>query len=79
MNIILKTFARPDVESLQRLFKYYQNDTKLEFVFDNSYDKLIIFICTDKCFLKDDFDLVSVIDFKTEPSVSFWAKQHTKI
>ncbi len=80
MKIRLTTFARPDIDLLAKLSKRYLFGGKtwkdLEFVVDDSYDKMIIFTYPHIDTINRGYKEKSAITFMTEPTVSSWAKKH---
>ena len=80
MKVRLTTFARPDKDLLNRFSRRYlglrTTWKDLEFVTDESYDRLVILTYPYKDTLERGYDSRKAITFMTEPSVSFYAKPH---
>ena len=80
MKVRLTTFARPDKDLLNKFSQRYLERTTtwkdLEFVTNESYDKLVILTYPYKDTLERGYDPRKAITFLTEPSVSFYAKPH---
>lgn len=80
MKVRLTTFARPDQDLLEKFSKRYLFGTKiwkdLEFVTDESYDRLVIFTYPYKETFEAGYKAEKAITFMTEPSISFYSKSH---
>lgn len=80
MKVRITTFARPDEDLLKRLLARYNNSSvfwkDIEFVADETYDYLVIFTYPFKQTLQKGYDQKKAITFMTEPSVSYFVKEH---
>lgn len=80
MRIRLTTFARPDDDLLKRFsLRYIDGKTvwkDLQFVTDESYDRLVILTYPYERTLQQGYLPEKSIIFMTEPSVSYFAKAH---
>ncbi|MEI2271715.1 glycosyltransferase family 10 [Sphingobacterium sp. ML3W] len=80
MKIRLTTFARPDDDLLTRFTNRYLSGGKtwkdLEFVSDESYDRLVILTYPHKDTLEKGYEKNKALTFMTEPTLSYYAKSH---
>lgn len=80
MKVRLTTFARSDEELLRKFSKRYlaglKNWKDLEFVIDDSYDRLVILTYPFRDVLEEGYHEDRALTFMTEPSLSYYAKPH---
>jgi len=80
IKVRLTTFARNDSDLLNRLTTRYNSGSvywkDIEFVSDDSYDKLVIFTYPHKTTLESGYNESKAITFMTEPTLSYYAKSH---
>lgn len=80
MKVRLTTFSRSDGDLLRKMsIRYLGGQTKwrdIQFVTDETYDKLIIFTFPFKSTLVNGYNADKAITFRTEPTLSQFSKKH---